>query len=180
MMKYNSYISQWLVIYFIILHQVSDIYRQYKNKYKKNINKKWPLKLLKWSFDYYWILFTSWTGVWERYPGSTYNNRRRKHSITNEKSDQLYVKSVYSSEAKKYCRSDRELCRNWTEHLQEGRMHNCKGDLCLFCKEPHKKICWEYKMEPTIQNKIRLDKCDVYTAKETLGYKRRNPIFQRH
>ena len=36
-----------------------------------------------------------------------------------------------------------------------------------------KKICREYKMEATIQNKIRLDKCDAYTAKETLGYRGR-------
>ena len=28
-------------------------------------------------------------------------------------------------------------------------------------------------MEATIQNKMRLDKCDVYTAKETLGYRGR-------
>ena len=28
-------------------------------------------------------------------------------------------------------------------------------------------------MEATIQNKMRLDKCDVYTAKERLGYRGR-------
>ena len=51
---------------------------------------------------------------------------------------------------------------------------DCRGNLCLYCKEPHKtgdkKICGEYTIEATIQNKMRLDKCDVYKAKETLGY----------
>ena len=87
----------------------------------------------------------------------------------NQKRDQLYVK-VWT---KKYCRSDKELCTNCTEHLQEQRMYNCRGDLCFYCKEPHKNICGEYKMEATIQNKMRLDKCDAYTAKETLGYRER-------
>ena len=40
--------------------------------------------------------------------------------------------------------------------------------------KPHKmrdkKICKEYKIKATKQNKMRLDKCDAYTAKETLGY----------
>ena len=40
-------------------------------------------------------------------------------------------------------------------------------------KKPHKtgdkKKCEEYEMEATIQKKMRLDKCDAYTAKETLG-----------
>ena len=36
-------------------------------------------------------------------------------------------------------------------------------------KTVYKNICGEYKMEATIQNKMRLDKCDTYTAKETLG-----------
>ena len=56
-------------------------------------------------------------------------------------------------------------------------MHDCRGNLCLYYKQPHKtvdkKICEEYKMEPTIQNKMRLDKCDAYTTKETLGYRGR-------
>ena len=51
---------------------------------------------------------------------------------------------------KKYCRNDRELGTNCAEHLQEGRMHDCRGNFCLYCKEPHKtgdkKICEEYKM----------------------------------
>ena len=73
---------------------------------------------------------------------------------------------------KKYCRSDREVCINCTERLQEGRMYYCIGNFCHYCKEPHKigdKICEEYKMEATIQNKMRLNKCDAYTAKEKLG-----------
>ena len=32
-------------------------------------------------------------------------------------------------------------------------------------------MCEEYKMEATIQNKMRLDKWDAYTTKEVLGYK---------
>ena len=78
---------------------------------------------------------------------------------------------------KKYCRSDIELCTNCTIYMQEEKMHNFRGHLCLYCKEPNKagdkKIFGEYKMEATIQNKIRLDKCDAYTAKETLGYRGR-------
>ena len=35
------------------------------------------------------------------------------------------------------------------------------------------KICKEYTIEATIQNKMRLDKCDAYTVKETLGYRER-------
>ena len=56
-------------------------------------------------------------------------------------------------------------------------MQDCRRDFCLYCKEPHKtgdkKICEEYKMEATNQNKMRLDKCDAYTAKEILGYRGR-------
>ena len=76
---------------------------------------------------------------------------------------------------KKYCRSDRELCTKCVEQQQEGRMHDCRGNFYLYCKEPHKtgdkNICGEYKMKATIQNRMRLDKCDAYTAKETLGYR---------
>ena len=31
----------------------------------------------------------------------------------------------------------------------------------------------EYTIETIIQNKMRLDKCNTYTVKETLGYRRR-------
>ena len=48
------------------------------------------------------------------------------------------------------------------------------GILCFYCKEPHKikdkKVCREYTIEATIQNEMKLDKCDVYTAKKTLEY----------
>ena len=72
---------------------------------------------------------------------------------------------------KMYCRSNRELCTNCAEHLQEGRMYDCRGNFCLYCKNTHdKKIFDEYKMEATIQSKMRLVKGDVYTAKEILGY----------
>ena len=50
---------------------------------------------------------------------------------------------------------------------QEGRVHNCKGNLCLYDKEPLKQetnICGEYIIEITIHNKMRLEKCDVYTG----------------
>ena len=67
--------------------------------------------------------------------------------------------------------------QKWQETLQEGRMYDCRGNFCLYWKEPHKtgdeKIYEEYKMEATVQCKRRLDKCDVYTTKETLGYKER-------
>ena len=78
---------------------------------------------------------------------------------------------------KKYYRSDREFGSNCAEHLQQGRMHNFRGNFCLYCEKPHKtgnkKICEEYKIEATIQYKMRLYKWDAYTAKETLGYRRR-------
>ena len=70
-----------------------------------------------------------------------------------------------------YCRSHRELYTNCAEHLQERRMHSCGGNFCIYCKKPFKtgdkKICEEYKMEAIIQSKIRLNKCDVYTKKNT-------------
>ena len=61
-------------------------------------------------------------------------------------------------------------------------MHNCGGDFCLYCKTPHKigdnKICTECKKEDNIQNKMRRDKCEAYTAKGTLGYQEGNHMFQ--
>ena len=45
-------------------------------------------------------------------------------------------------------------------------------------QDRRQEICREYKMEATIQNKMRLDKCDAYTVKETLGYRGENPICQ--
>ena len=56
--------------------------------------------------------------------------------------------------------------------LQEEIVHNC-----LYCKEPRKtkvkKIYGEYTIEATIQNKMKLNKCDAYTVKETQWYKGR-------
>ena len=50
-----------------------------------------------------------------------------------------------------------------------------RGKTCLYCKIPHKtgdkKTCEKYKKEDNIQNKMKLDKCDANTAKETLFYK---------
>ena len=40
------------------------------------------------------------------------------------------------------------------------------------------KICGEYTVKATIQNKMRLDKCDAYTAKETLVYRERKSTQQ--
>ena len=37
------------------------------------------------------------------------------------------------------------------------------------------KTCGEYMKEANIQNKMGHDKCDVYTAKETVEYRRENP-----
>ena len=84
------------------------------------------------------------------------------------------MKDVYSSDTQK---SPAEVTGNTAEHLQEGRMHDYRGNFCINCKEPHKtgdeKICEKYKMEATTKNKMRLDKYDAYTAKETLGYRGR-------
>ena len=89
----------------------------------------------------------------------------------------LFESCLQFGHPKKFCRSNRELCRDCTEPLQEGRVHNCGEVLFLYCKEPHKtedkKICGKYTIETTIQNKMRLDIFYAYTAKETLGYKRR-------
>ena len=54
--------------------------------------------------------------------------------------------------------------------LQNGGVHICGGDFCLYCKTGDKKICEEYKKEANIQNKMRHEKFDAYTAKETLRY----------
>ena len=74
---------------------------------------------------------------------------------------------------KKYCRNDSELCTNCAEQLQEGRMHDCRELLPLLQRTTQDKKCEEYKMEATIQCKMRLDKYDVHSAKEILGYKGR-------
>ena len=76
--------------------------------------------------------------------------------------------------SKIFCRNNRELCTDCTESLQEGRAHNFGEILYLHCKLHKtgvKNICKEYKIETTMQNKMRLN---AYTAKETLGYKGKN------
>ena len=67
---------------------------------------------------------------------------------------------------------------NFAETVRSSARRNSAqlwGVLCSRGKEPHKirvkKICGEYTIEATILNKMRLDKCDTYTAKETLGYR---------
>ena len=61
-------------------------------------------------------------------------NTLEPHLITVVENIQLRMKKERSAlcerclqygHPKKYCRSDRELCTNCAEHLQEGRMHNC-------------------------------------------------------
>ena len=71
--------------------------------------------------------------------------------------------SEESSES--FAKTAQNLCRM-------VELHNYGRGFCLYCKEPHKteKIFGEYIREVNIQNKMRLDKCDVYTAKKTLGY----------
>ena len=75
-------------------------------------------------------------------------------------------------------KSSAETTRNSAETVQSiYRKEECTivGDLCLYCKETQKtgdkKICGDYIIEAKIKNKMRLDKCDAYTAKETLGYR---------
>ena len=86
------------------------------------------------------------------------------------------MKDVNSSNTQKSTAevTGREFCTDCVEHLQEEIIHDSGGKFCLYYKKLHKtgdkKIFEEYKMEATIQSKIRLDKCDAYTAKETLGY----------
>ena len=74
----------------------------------------------------------------------------------------------------KQYRGNRDICKDCTEALQECGVYNSRGDFCLQCKETHKagdkKICGEYIKKATIKNKIRVDKCDAFTAKEILGY----------
>ena len=90
------------------------------------------------------------------------------------------MKGVFSLSTQKTAEATEKYALTQAEHLQEGRMQDCIGDLCLYCKGPHKagdkKILGEYKMEARIQNKIILDICDAYTTKETLGYRRRYPM----
>ena len=74
------------------------------------------------------------------------------------------MKGVYSSDTEE---STAEATGN------SAGEKNARMQECLYCKEPHKKICGEYKMEAIIQHKMKLDKCDAYTTKETLGYRGR-------
>ena len=99
--------------------------------------------------------------------GENIQLRMKKERLT------LYERCLQFGNPKTYCRSDRKLCTNCAEQLQEERMHICGGNFCLYCKKTHKtgdkKICKGYKMEATIQSKIRLNKCNAYTAKTILG-----------
>ena len=47
-------------------------------------------------------------------------------------------KIVTSSDTQKSTAEVRELCTNCTEHLHEGKMHDCRGNFCLYCKKAHK------------------------------------------
>ena len=62
---------------------------------------------------------------------------------------------------------------------EDCRVHICGGVFCLYCEASHtignKKICGEYIKKVNIQNKLRHDKCDGYTAKEILGYQGGKP-----
>ena len=105
------------------------------------------------------------------------------HIIIGEKSIQLQKKKekpalcekcLQFRQPQQFLQSNREFC---AELLQKRIVYNNRGDVCFYYKEPHKarnkKICREYTIEATTQNKIRLNKCNAYTAKETLGYRGR-------
>ena len=71
----------------------------------------------------------------------------------------LFERYLQFEHPKKYCRSDRELCTNCAEHLQKEECTILEGTFASTAKNhtEDKSICEEYKMEATIQNKMRLD-----------------------
>ena len=73
-------------------------------------------------------------------------------------------------------KSTAEFTRNYAKSVQSiCRKEECTlwRELCLYCKKTRvMKICEEYKMEARIQSKMKLEKCDAYTAKKTLGYRK--------
>ena len=75
-------------------------------------------------------------------------------------------------------KSSAEAIRNSAETAQSiyrKEEHTIMGSFFTStAKNPIKqetKICREYTIEATIQHKMRLNKCDAFTAKKTLGYR---------
>ena len=60
--------------------------------------------------------------------GENIELRMKKERLT------LSERCLQFGQPRKYCRSDRKLCTNFTEHLQEGRMHNCRGKFAYTAK----------------------------------------------
>ena len=83
-------------------------------------------------------------------------------------------RSLQFRHPKKYCRSKRSSAGG-AENRFKRRENTIAVDYCAFCKEPYrtedKNTCGEYKKEASIQNKMRIEKCDAYKAKEILGYR---------
>ena len=65
-----------------------------------------------------------------------------------------------------------------SKSLQEERLHNCRGDLCLFFNETHKarrqENMWSIYNRSYNPDKNETWKCDENTARKTLGYRSRN------
>ena len=87
----------------------------------------------------------------------------------NEKNDLHYVKDA----PKKILQKQQGTMQRLHKTSAGRNGAQLWGGTFVFTVKNLKKISGEYKVEATIQNKIRLDKCDAYTAKETLGYKGR-------
>ena len=73
---------------------------------------------------------------------------------------------------KKVLQKRQETLQKLAEHLQEGRSMIVEWTFASTAKNPTRQEIRKYaenKMEATIQNKMKLDEYDAYTAKETLG-----------
>ena len=86
------------------------------------------------------------------------------------------MKDIYSSDTQKCTTEVTGNSAQTAQNICKRAECTIVENFCIYCKKPHKtgnkKICKGYKIEATVQNKMRLDKCGVFTATETLGYRR--------
>ena len=64
---------------------------------------------------------------------------------------------------KKFCKSNRELCRDCTEPLQEGRAHNCERFFASTAKNPTRQETIKYieNIQQKLQSKIKRDQTNM-------------------
>ena len=98
------------------------------------------------------------------------------HPTKNEKEEPtLCVRCFQFGHPKKFCRSNRELCRK--------KLLNWRGIFAFTAKkkptrQETRKYVENIQWKTTIQNEMRLYKCDVCTVKKTLEYRGESSTWQ--